>query len=278
LVAALDKLQERGENLDAPHFHSFLGGLTPTSSSLPTLLGGGAGTPIRQLLKDILKQYATAQIAEPQVFSVSSTIDEPTLWGHYADGHKGICVGLSGLRQKRAGIIGGAVDYSTRRPQITVDEVVDLERDTTRARLAIEKIFFNKSLDWKGEDEYRLVARQVGKSFVFPELYFPEGSYISLPGVRVERVIFGSQCTQQSLVVNLICQLCHGETFPQLLQAGLRQTSYGIEFSDASSRYDGRKPLSPIARAMLRSNALPDLPPLPTVPQVTTKNVAKARV
>lgn len=250
LVDALTANDADGRDLDTLH-HKGLFGIT-MAGDLPTLLGGTyAGSPLRDIAKAVLREHALDQISEPLIFSTSETINEPLLWGHYAGSHRGIAVGLTGLRSKRAGIYGDSVEYSNRRPTVTLDETLHLNEDTHSARESTRKVFFRKSHDWEKEREYRLVARQVSKNFAYPELRLPEGSFIQLPDLRIKSLIFGSQCTDQGLVVDLVEQTCRDENFPELLQASLSASDYGLDLANANKLYRQEKPLSSIVRALL---------------------------
>ena len=73
------------------------------------------------------------------------------MWSHYAKAHRGVCLVFDA---KANSIIGDAyqVQYSEDYPVITLP-------DETSPRFVI-KSFLTKPVDWRHEQEYRIVARE----------------------------------------------------------------------------------------------------------------------
>lgn len=90
------------------------------------------------------------------VFSLSTVWDNLLLWSHYADAHKGICIGLDTKKIydiKSKGLpffgAGGIVDYSVSLPSINpLDSVLNIAKIKT----------FSKANDWQYEQEFRFLT------------------------------------------------------------------------------------------------------------------------
>lgn len=225
----------RRGNLDTLYSYNVFGGISPTAH-LYGILKSSEGRPLRELARTILEKYALGELSEPLVFSLSMRRDDSLLWSHYADGHKGVCLELSGLQTAKDGIIQGEVEYSTRRNSITIAEAIGLDANTGQAGETLRKVFFHKSDAWKHEREYRLVARQSPKRVVHPQLRYPEGSFIRLENIEIKSITFGHKCTDQEMVIDLIDQLAQGEKFPRIFQSYQRPSDYQIDFEDISER------------------------------------------
>ena len=100
------------------------------------------------------------------VFSLSKTFKGMLLWSHYANCHKGFCVGFwEGKLRESCDFINrtGIVKYNTEFP-VLIPKV----RETLEEKLArIHARTTTKSEEWEYEEEYRLI-----KAFVEPPLSF----------------------------------------------------------------------------------------------------------
>lgn len=86
-------------------------------------------------------------------------LDNPLMWSHYADNHRGICLLYMPERDK-SGLLHAhhQVKYSNEYPKI---RLVDLPRI---GHSSIESLLLTKSVDWKYEFEYRLIRPNGAKS------------------------------------------------------------------------------------------------------------------
>jgi len=94
---------------------------------------------------------------------LSAPRDNLLLWAHYADEHRGLCIGLSteklgivqsGLVKSRELLVLLKVDYSRDMPQINL---VKFLASKDRWQEDINTMISTKSIDWCYEQEYRLV-------------------------------------------------------------------------------------------------------------------------
>lgn len=130
----------------------------------------------------------TANWPSPQggVFSLCEKNDDLRMWAHYADSHRGICVGVStsvlrnyGVRKKRKGPYRKSmyqVRYTEEMPELNLS---DLLSSDDRHLLTMG---LSKSADWEHEKEWRAI-------------HCPAGPWNSSPNLICE-VIFGTCCSQ----------------------------------------------------------------------------------
>ncbi len=95
--------------------------------------------PARQVIEDIKLNKQALRIC-----SLSKDPDHPLLWGHYADGRRGVVVGVEVEESDKC--ILKAIKYKSQLPRISESSS---DRDTAL------KILSHKSSLWKHEGEYR---------------------------------------------------------------------------------------------------------------------------
>lgn len=115
-----------------------------------------------------------------RIICLAGNCKELLLWSHYADSHKGFCLGFDASHDDE---FGGALQvlYSDTLP--TVDF---FDRDPTTA---LTSMVLTKAKSWAYENEYRLVAP---KEFI-PGYFRREGDQFKFPPDRLVEVIFGCQ-------------------------------------------------------------------------------------
>ncbi|WP_445612124.1 DUF2971 domain-containing protein [Hafnia alvei] len=107
--------------------------------------------------KYLLKNYAIG------VLSLAKSFNCPLMWSHYADQHKGFCIGYDVSVNNSINI--HSVDYNGKR-FIRTQQVYDmLFSDCRKIRNAAKKdiekvILLNKANSWKYEKEYRVISRK----------------------------------------------------------------------------------------------------------------------
>jgi len=92
------------------------------------------------------------------VFSLSSVYNNNLMWGHYAASHAGICIGFftNFFLELEADYIG-RVTYTNLLPKLKPDLL---------SQENMENFFFTKELDWRYENEYRIVWRDIKERVV----------------------------------------------------------------------------------------------------------------
>jgi len=116
---------------------------------------------------EILRRY------DKGILSLAERCDCPLMWSHYADQHRGLCLGYSVPPEPDLDI--RQVEYGGKR-LVPASRLKAMLEGNKNAEAAVDQAaFLTKAFDWKYEKEWRLVAPR-GES----------GSYLEL-----EEVIFG---------------------------------------------------------------------------------------
>lgn len=109
----------------------------------------------------------------------SGMLDNPLMWSHYADNHRGICLmympdrDLSGLLSAHH-----EVRYSREYPRI---RMVDLPKIGS---VGVESLLLTKSNDWRYEYEYRLIRPFGARSSLS---YSPNALVAIILGARISK-------------------------------------------------------------------------------------------
>ncbi|GFE72354.1 hypothetical protein NTCA1_00030 [Novosphingobium sp. TCA1] len=95
------------------------------------------------------------------VLSLSEKWDEPLLWSHYADQHRGICIEYDAAAANTSGL--GKVDYRAPRA-LRANDLYQwkVNGDAAARKRAYDGYFFAKADDWEYEREWRDIAEQAG--------------------------------------------------------------------------------------------------------------------
>ena len=124
------------------------------------------------------------------IISYSASIEDPVVWSHYADGHRGIAFALE-FGDKQGPM---KVDYDEQRPRIDYLRVEELRaKDEEEALLdIITKGFTVKAPSWAYEREYRHFLTLwwgVGCEMKGPHYFRP------MPKLELKAVILGARCS-----------------------------------------------------------------------------------
>lgn len=140
-----------------------------------------------------VRHYMNSLVDDAKIFSMARVHDEPRLWAHYADSHRGFCVELSGLDKLPDSIFSGRVDYTSRRPRLSTSEllVVQGKGNSQHKEEILSRLYLQKSLGWEYEKEHRLVLAKADFDRIKPTLRLPEGDYIRFEKIKIERIILG---------------------------------------------------------------------------------------
>lgn len=137
-------------------------------------------------LEEIISDY----INKKAVTCFSENYKNILMWSHYADNHKGFCIGykkdiLSKIKTPSGGSRLVEVEYAEKMPSIT-------ELSTTKE---INKLMVIKSTDWEYEKEWRLILeydKQIDRT--------QNGRKFSLPlNAIIEEIIIGVKCPQETV-------------------------------------------------------------------------------
>jgi hypothetical protein len=133
---------------------------------------------IKHLLKTetlgLVRSDIQGQVDKAGILSLSERCEDILMWSHYANGHRGLCLGFASSDNDL--FFGRAlpVVYSAARP------VFDPRDDDFRAS---EKVVLTKSEHWSYEREWRITETRGKGSYVFPS-------------ETLRTVIFGCRATE----------------------------------------------------------------------------------
>jgi hypothetical protein len=147
------------------------------------------------------------------ILSLSATDRNILLWSHYAAGHTGLC--LKFVATDQTPFFGGAlpVNYVSSYPEIPI---------TSQGDKQIDAFLLTKAIDWRYEEEYRIIDHDHGAG----DKTFPAELLVG--------VILGARMTpnEKTAVVEWISERkCHVEVLEALVAPG----SYALEIRP----YDG---------------------------------------
>ncbi len=127
--------------------------------------------------KDFLYQSHSKHVTNFGVFCLSERCDSILMWSHYADCHKGICIGFDTTYFKQPHI--QKVEYSDKYPKLNYYKSSPEEMD--------RGILFSKSEEWAYEREWRIVV---------PEI---ENRVVNLSSDSISSIIFGCNCSKDTV-------------------------------------------------------------------------------
>jgi len=111
------------------------------------------------------------------VICLSEKNDDLLMWSHYADHHKGLCIGLD-FSQFAISIEIHPINYSDERPELDTDSCLSGLPQVDNAR----RVVYTKSTHWRYECEFRAFFGNLGKA---------RPAFLFLPPRAVQRVILG---------------------------------------------------------------------------------------
>ncbi|NOZ47165.1 MAG: DUF2971 domain-containing protein [Chlorobi bacterium] len=121
--------------------------------------------------KEIHEDFIKKINKEIGIYSLSENKSNILMWSHYADSHKGYCVGLDyNILLKKIGSISPVI-YSDKFPQLSLfpkDSIADFMQ-----------LFITKSKDWAYEKEVRIIMRYKARHT------------IKIPDECIKEIIFG---------------------------------------------------------------------------------------
>lgn len=112
------------------------------------------------------------------VLSLSARYDSILMWSHYADYHKGFCIGFNEKKLRESNLfgMGGMVAYDKDFPEID-------PRDDSMGKAFVQT--HSKSCEWDYEQEYRLTK------YFYPDLPNNENRIVSFPDHFIENFVLG---------------------------------------------------------------------------------------
>jgi len=149
-------------------------------------------------LEEIYKNSQLNKIQRSSICCFSRIYNSTTMWSHYADNHKGVCLVFDPFVEnpfkdfKSDRFTEGTVDYDNYKPV----NYLKSKRD------GIKKLFLTKSKDWKHEEEFRYII-------------FEDYGFFSFEGNFLKGVIFGLRVNDKD--INRFMNICDKKGYTGLL-------------------------------------------------------------
>lgn len=139
-----------------------------------------AGEPtVRRIQENLLRKMNSAY----GVICFSDSAEDPVLWSHYADHHRGLALVVDHWVNDQL----FSVTYSDERPTLDANRLNQPDAETYAAGV-LKKMLAHKSAGWSYEREYRVFID-------LPKCDVADGSYFTaIPPDFLKRVILGFRC------------------------------------------------------------------------------------
>ena len=132
-----------------------------------------------QQMERVLREQWPRWLAESAIACFSEVPDNPLMWGHYADSHKGFCLIFDEIATEQAQWFGFPVEYKEIRPRVNLTKFSDPD--------VMMSALFHKSAHWSYEREHRMM-----------EWHRPPG-YRSFPPQALAGVILGAKMSEDDI-------------------------------------------------------------------------------
>ena len=143
------------------------------------------------------------------LLSFSKTWKNPLLWSHYADRHKGICLGFD-VRDD----LGESVEYVKSRVPLDLPPTSDL----------VKRTLFSKYEGWSYEEEWRAWIRLTKRGSNSPLHHFQSFD----ESLRLKEIIIGPLCSATKIGPTLQKTISHYSPQPEISKARLAFGSFRI--------------------------------------------------
>ncbi len=198
------------------------------------LAEAGAGGDMEEMAPHLMRVVHAAAAVRVGMLCFTETPDSLLMWGHYADGHRGLVYGFDPRHPFFDRRIGGEdgipslqrVEYSRRRPRMTAADTRAPE--DVFAELLAHRFFFTKSDDWSYECEWRFVLP------LDPSRSEDGEQYLPLPEGLLTTVILGSRVEEEDRA--RVMELVSGENLfreVEILQGSISDDEFRIDLAPA---------------------------------------------
>jgi hypothetical protein len=168
-------------------------------------------TEIKIWQQEILRQLRTNKIG---IFSMSGICSNILSWAHYSQSHEGFCVGFGKEKLRNFVNSEGSLDldqveYREEYPIINVYRTDEHEK--------ITKLFWTKSIEWRYENEYRIIW------------YNGANKTLRTDGGIIDVVILGCRINLNDKHRIIEILKSRPDTIP-VFQAKIKKDCFGLEF------------------------------------------------
>jgi hypothetical protein len=129
--------------------------------------GGSTGNPQKdkEAFLKILNEFREKDVKNLGVFSMSKTNDDILMWTHYADQHKGFCIGFV---RKPDNLLGDITKTQPVEYDCNYPEVNPMDENGNADFTIFRKMLFTKAKNWEYENEWRFLYDEGDKVVPFP--------------------------------------------------------------------------------------------------------------
>ncbi|WP_176058974.1 DUF2971 domain-containing protein [Paraburkholderia sp. BCC1876] len=119
--------------------------------------GDGTASYLSYMVRDI-DVHLKAQFKDYGVLSMASSWDNPLMWSHYADEHRGICIEYE-TDDHRCKVLGPVNYRSSRFIHVSDLHLWLIKRSAAAEKKIFNQYFFAKAPQWRYEREWRAVSQ-----------------------------------------------------------------------------------------------------------------------
>jgi len=170
------------------------------------------------------------RLREARILCLAENFDQPLLWSHYGDSHRGVVLGFGEGDKESPWKVAKKINYCN------LNDCVQSRQDWVRTVCTLKTmpdvqsvsnaLFFTKSLDWSYENEWRLVHKRNPKED--PNILYSDRNFIP---PELKSIHFG--CSISSADQKAIEDACSTFGFsPQMYRGHIRRYSVCPDFED----------------------------------------------
>lgn len=170
--------------------------------------------------EDLINEWLDSQVVRCFTTDPTNTL----MWSHYANSHRGVCVGyrLKHIRAARYDDIAIG-DYPIRYSSTPPLSLVSGPNTPNTILHLAEQILLTKSIDWAYEKEHRFSVK-------LPEMAKAGGGLIDIGAGAVADVIFGAKVDRE--IVEEQCRKLPEGVRPRKAEHNSRALSYNLQIRD----------------------------------------------
>ena len=166
-------------------------------------------------MEKVVEVYRGTISQNLKMLCLSKTCEEPSLWGHYSDGGKGVCLGFDVHKNDKHTIM--KVEYGQKRQSLTYFGWQFTNGQWTPPNVTPDdvhnspNIFKYKGVQWQHEQEWRLGS--FAKDLILDAI---TGRYFFLfgDGLKLQEILIGFRCEEKNIQLRLERLINDGDKYP----------------------------------------------------------------
>jgi hypothetical protein len=147
------------------------------------------------------------------IVSFTGILQNILMWSHYADGHKGICIEFCYSNKVH-------LDFFAKAHTVNYSKITPVINPFTEDMLTIGKKLLSKSIDWRYEQEYRII-----------ELNRNQNQYYEFEPTLMSKIYLGLRISEENIqkIKSFVSEIPQNVR-PILMKANPSSSSYSFEF------------------------------------------------